>query len=83
MSKEKVMPLDGTNVMDWQRVEPAIWWPAASAWVVADRHLPNGTRQHMIRGHAPDGLVIANAQVIGEADVNNPRFSDLPSHLSM
>lgn len=76
------MSFGDAEVMDWERVDPAIWWPAAQAWVVADRHLPDGTRQHMVRGHAPVGLVVANAQVIGEEDTENARFSVVPSHLS-
>ena len=70
------------DVMDWERVEPPIWWEGAKMWVVADRHLPNGVRQHMVRGHVQEGLVIANAQVIGEDDAKDARFSDQLSHLS-
>lgn len=69
------------EAMKWQRVNPPIWWPAAKASVVADRHLPDGTRQHMIRGSAKPGLVIANAQVIGEDDLPDAEFSEVPSHL--
>lgn len=66
----------------WERVDPPLWWGAAQSHVVADRHLPSGTRQHMVQGHAAPGLVIANAQVFGEDDLVNPLFSDTPSHLS-
>lgn len=51
------------EIMQWQPVEPPHWWPAAGACVVADRHLPDGTRQHQVRAQVPEGLVIANAQV--------------------
>ncbi|WP_137917193.1 hypothetical protein [Hydrogenophaga sp. 2FB] len=54
------------EVMDWVPMNPPHWWTAAGAFVIADRHLPDGTRQHMIRGPAQPGLVIANAQVISE-----------------
>lgn len=70
------------GVMKWQRVNPPIPWPAADALVVADRHLPDGTRQHMIHGSSQPGLVIANAQVIGQGDVPQAEFSEVPSHLS-
>lgn len=54
------------EVMQWQPVDPPHWWPAAGAYVVADRHLPDGTRQHQVRAQVPEGLVIANAQVFSE-----------------
>lgn len=70
------------GVMKWQRVNPPLWWKAANEHVVADRHLPDGTRQHMVRGSAVPGLVIANAQVIGEDDKPEAEFSDVSSDLS-
>lgn len=70
------------GAMKWQRVVPPIHWPAANAVVVADRHLPDGTRQHMVPGSVLAGLVVANAQVIGQEDVPNAEFSETPSHLS-
>lgn len=70
------------GLMKWQRVDPPIPWPKAQALVVADRHLPCGTRQHMVRGSVPPGQVVANAQVVGEDDVPNAEFSSAPSHLS-
>lgn len=73
---------DKDGVMKWQRVSPPIPWKAAKAVVVADRHLPDGTRQHMVRGSVPVGLVIANAQVIGEDDAPQAEFSEALSHLS-
>lgn len=70
------------GAMLWQRVNPPMAWAAANALVVADRHLPDGTRQHMIRGSAAPGLVIANAQVIGEDDAHGAEFSAVASRLS-
>lgn len=55
------------EIMDWQPVNPPHWWPAAGAFVVADRHLPDGTRQHMVQGQVRPGLVIGNAQVFSES----------------
>lgn len=73
----------GTDcAMKWQRVIPPIPWPAANAVVVADRHLPDGTRQHMVPGSVPAGLVVANAQVIGQGDVPQAEFAAELSHLS-
>lgn len=68
--------------MKWERVTPPLFWPAAKAFVVADRHLPDGIRQHMVQGSVAPGLVIANAQVVGEDDLPDAEFSELPSHLS-
>jgi hypothetical protein len=70
------------DVMKWERVAPPVHWPAAGAWVLADRHLPDGTRQHMVRGHVEAGCVVANAEVIGEDDVPDAKFSPTPSDLS-
>lgn len=70
------------GVMKWERVIPPILWPAANAVVVADRHLGDGTRQHMVPGRVPPGLVIANAHVIGQEDVPEAEFAAQLSHLS-
>lgn len=67
----------------WERVAPPIPWPDANAVIVADRHLPDGTRQHMIQGSAQPGMVVANAQVIGEDDSPHAEFASVVSHLSM
>ena len=71
-----------SEAMKWERVVPPLPWPAANALVVADRHLPDGTRQHMIQGSAKQGLIVDNAQVIGEDDQPDAEFSDQVSHLS-
>lgn len=70
------------EAMPWERVSPPVWWETGQVFVVADRCLPDGTRQHMVPGHVPSGVVIGNAQVIGEADVPGAQFSEKPSHLS-
>lgn len=72
---------DADGGMLWQRVVPPIWWAAAGRFVVADRHLPDGTRQHMVAGSAEQGTVVANAQIVGQDDVHNAKFSATPSHL--
>jgi hypothetical protein len=66
----------------WERVSPPVWWSAAGRHVVADRHLADGRRQHMVEGSVKVGTVIANADVIGADDVSSPRFAEVPSHLS-
>lgn len=71
------------GVCKWQRVDPPVKWKAANAFIVADRHLPDGTRQHMVRGSVPPGRVVNNAQVIGQDDVPGAEFSATPSHLSV
>lgn len=70
------------QAMAWERVRPPIWWRAAGRHVVADRHLPDGTRQHMVEGSVPTGTVIANAHVVGADDMPDAVFSATPSHLS-
>lgn len=71
-----------SEVMAWERVSPPLWWGAAGRFVVADRHLPDGTRQHMVPGRVEPGVVVGNAEVIGEDDVPGAVFSATPSDLS-
>lgn len=66
----------------WERVQPPIWWDSAQRHIIADRHLPNGIRQHLVQGSVEPGLVIANAEVIGEANTDDIQYSEKPSHLS-
>ena len=82
MKESSNIEYDVCGIMLWQRVVPALFWPAANAMIVADRHLPCGTRQHMVQGKVPYGTVIANAQVIGEEDAKGVEFSRSLSHLS-
>ena len=70
------------EAMPWERVSPPLWWATAGRYVIADRHLPDGTRQHMVEGSVPTGTVIDNAQVIGVADSPEAGFSTTLSHLS-
>lgn len=66
----------------WERITPPVHWNAFDRYIIADRHLPDGTRQHMVKGHVEAGLVVDNAMVIGEDDVPDAKYSDHPSHLS-
>lgn len=68
--------------MRWERVNPPIWWPEADRYIVADRHLADGTRQHMVESTVAAGTVIANAQVVAESDAADAEFSAQLSHLS-
>jgi len=68
--------------LPWQRVDPPLWWEPIQDHVIADRHLADGTRQHMVRGHVEAGRVVRNAQIIGLADHPQAEFSDELSHLS-
>ncbi len=68
--------------MKWERVEPPIFWKSCDRFVVADRYLPDGTRQHMVEGTVPVGLIVDNAQVLGEDDCVDRQFSESLSHLS-
>jgi hypothetical protein len=79
----KALEFGSDGVMKWERVKPPLWWPAAASFIVADRHLPDGTRQHMVEGHVQPGMVISNAEVIGELDAPKAEFSSQPSHLSI
>lgn len=70
------------GVMKWERVERPLWWPAARAHIVADRHLPDGTRQHMLDVDVQVGAVLCGAQLVGRDSVQSAEFSSRSSHLS-
>jgi len=70
------------GIMKWEQVSPPLWWPAARCHIVADRHLPDGTRQHMVESHVAAGLVINHAMVIGRQDATGAEFASCFSHLS-
>lgn len=50
----------------WDRVEPTFSWVKHGVEVIGDRHLPNGRRQHIIKGSVPAGTVLDNADIFGE-----------------
>lgn len=70
-----------TNV-PWSKIEPPLWWDKIGEYIIADRHLPCGTRQHMVKGKVKSELVVANAQIIGDDDLTDFIYSDKLSHLS-
>ena len=51
--------------LEWEFWEPTPW---RGYTIIADRHLPDGTRQHLVKGSVHKGTVVANAQIIGEDD---------------
>lgn len=51
--------------MLWERVEPPYHWKTTGLYIVADRHLNDGTRQHMVEGRVEPGCVRAGAQIMG------------------
>jgi hypothetical protein len=82
ISENTMIEFGSDGCMRWERVTPPVWWRAAGRTVIADRHLSDGTRQHMVEGHVDAGTVVGNAQVIGADDVPMAEFSARPSHLS-
>lgn len=57
------------DVQPWTRLEPPFFWALLGDEVIADRHLPDGVRQHLVRGTVQPGKVLANAQILGQADL--------------
>jgi hypothetical protein len=55
-------------VREWNRIDPPIYVKELEDYVIADRHLPNGIRQHVVQGKPKLGAFWANAQIFG-ADV--------------
>lgn len=76
------MTTEADTPMAWQRIEPPLYWHAIKDHIVADRCLPDGTRQHMVRGHTAPGRVVCSAQIIGLADCPEAQYSAELSHLS-
>lgn len=67
--------------LQWQRVDPPLWWEDIGDFIIADGFL--GTlRAHMVRGHVEPGRVVKNAHIIGKADWPNALYSATASHLS-
>lgn len=62
--KEVELGRDGE--MKWLRVDPPYWWPPAKCYVIGDRHLSDGTRQHLVTDSVKPGTVINNAEVISQ-----------------
>lgn len=65
---------DPDEVQSWRRIDPPYWWAKANAYVIGDRHLPDGTRQHLTLGKQDSGRVVANAQVFGVEDCPVQKF---------
>jgi hypothetical protein len=61
-------PYELEDVQEWTRLASPILW--RGFWIVADRHLPDGIRQHLVRGEVPYGFVVNNAHIIGEKSIN-------------
>lgn len=60
---------DEADIRAWEYWNPPEFWQEINAEIIADRYLPDGTRQHMVRGHVAAGTVVCNAQIIGQADI--------------
>ena len=62
------IPYELEDVHPWDRE----WETESVNWkgfiVIGDRYLPDGRRQHLVRGTVPDGTVVNNADIIGEDD---------------
>lgn len=56
---------DESEVQPWTYLPDPYFWPAHGVTVIADRHLPDGTRQMKVQEAVPPGLVVCNAQIIG------------------
>lgn len=70
------------GLMKWERVEPPLFWSAAQMHVIADRFLPDGTRQHMVDQPVPPDTFIGNAQLVSPIEDTGNEFSSYLSHLS-
>lgn len=68
--------------IEWERIEPPIWWEAIQDFIVADGCCDNGLRAHMVMGHSAPGRIVRNALVVGLEDHPGARYSQKLSHLS-
>ena len=70
------------DIQPWEIVEPPYWWSKINMYIIADRTLPDGVRQHMVRGYVKVGTVVNNAQILMEKDCQNDLYSSELSPLS-
>ena len=54
------------HLLKWNVIEPAYYWARHNLYVLADRHLPNGRRQHIVKGKIKPNTVLDNADIFGE-----------------
>lgn len=60
----------------WARISPPYFWEQAQLHVVGDRHLDDGTRQHLVLEEVQPGLVINNAQVFSEKEFPQAEYGE-------
>lgn len=63
----------------WFRVEPAYWWTDAKLFVIGDRYVADGRRQHLVQGSVLENTVIGNADVFGDVEHPHAEFSSIPA----
>ena len=63
------------NVMEWEILDTSIYAEGFNDWIVADRHLPNGIRQHVIKGKVPEVRVWHNAEIFGSDTLSSVKSS--------
>ena len=63
------MLIEESDAPPWQVLSPAYAWKEHNLLVLADRHLLDGTRQHLVAGSVPPGLQLSNAQIFGYDDL--------------
>jgi len=64
------------NIRQWTKIDPPFWWKEINAYVVADRHLPDGTRQHLVKGYTGSAIEVNNAKLIRIENVFNKGISN-------
>ena len=52
------------EVREWEYFAHPFLWQGYE--VIADRHLPNGVRQHKVKGYVPENTFVRNAHIVGE-----------------
>jgi len=64
MTKNKI-DFNPEGVMEWEFLDTPIYAEGLNDWVIADRYLPSGIRQHVMKGEVPKGTVWQNAEIFG------------------
>ena len=57
-----------TGIVDWKFIDPPKWSADLADFIVADRILPDGTEQLMIRGTVGGSKFVKGAQLVGLDD---------------
>lgn len=66
MERQFTYAYDTLDQNPWKVFLSPVPWAGTKWSVLADRHLPDGTRQHIVDGEVEPGQMFANAMLFGQ-----------------